>query len=79
MFLSFLIVAISLAAEPGSRLLRFQQLWLKGSRSTGSIVASGTWDLPGLGMELVVHALASGFFTTESPGKPLTNTFILST
>ena len=28
------------------------------------------WDLCGPGMEPVSPALASGFFTTEPPGKP---------
>ena len=28
------------------------------------------WDLPGPGIESVSPALAGGFFTTESPGKP---------
>ena len=29
------------------------------------------WDLPRSGIEPVSPALAGGFFTTESPGKPL--------
>ena len=29
------------------------------------------WDLPGSGIEPVTAALAGGFFTTESPRKPL--------
>ena len=37
-----------------------------GLGSTGSIV---TWDLPGSEIELVSHALAGRFFTTEPPGK----------
>ena len=41
-----------------------QQLWHMG------LVAWGTWDRPGPGVELVSPALASGFFTTEPPGKP---------
>ena len=31
----------------------------------------GMWDLPRSGIEPVSPALAGGFFTTESPGKPL--------
>ena len=31
----------------------------------------GTWDLPGPGIDPVSPALAGGFFTTESPRKPL--------
>ena len=34
-------------------------------------MASGMWDLPGLGVEPVSPELAGGFFTTEPPGKPL--------
>ena len=30
----------------------------------------GMWNLPGSGFEPVSPALASGFFTTEPPGKP---------
>ena len=48
-----------------------------GLWSTGSVVAAhefscstGLWDLPRLGIEPVSPALASGFFTTEPPGKP---------
>ena len=29
------------------------------------------WDLPGSGIEPVSPALAGGFFTSESPGKPI--------
>ena len=32
---------------------------------------SGTWDLPGLGMEPVFPALTGGFLTTGPPGKSL--------
>ena len=33
------------------------------------------WDLSGSGIEPVSPALASGFFTTEPPGKPLDLTY----
>ena len=36
------------------------------------------WDLPGSGMEPVSPALADGFFTTESPGKPYDWFFIFA-
>ena len=29
------------------------------------------WDIPGSGIKAVSPASAGGFFTTESPGKPL--------
>ena len=35
----------------------------------------GMWDLPGPGIEPKSPALASGFFTTEPPGKHLSITF----
>ena len=31
----------------------------------------GMWDLPELGIEPMSLTLAGGFFTTETPGKPL--------
>ena len=34
------------------------------------------WDLPGSGIKPVSPALAGGFFTTESPGKPSYRFFI---
>ena len=40
------------------------QLWHMG------LVLCGMWDLPRPGMEPMSPALAGGFFTTESPGKP---------
>ena len=48
-------------------------------QSTGSIVVAGAWpqlvhgmwDLPGSGIEPMSPALAGGFFTSQSPGKPL--------
>ena len=36
----------------------------------------GTWDLPGLRMEMMSPALAGGFLTTEPPGRPL-NHFLI--
>ena len=42
-----------------------QQLWLPAQ------LLSGMWNLPGPGIEPMSPALAGGFFTTESPGKPL--------
>ena len=53
-----------------------QQLQLLGSRAQAqelyhtSLVAPGTWDPPGPGIEPASLALAGGFFTTEPPGKP---------
>jgi len=50
-----------------------------GSQALGHRISScgtqvqllcGMWDLPGSGIEPVSPALASGFFTTEPPGKP---------
>ena len=35
------------------------------------------WDLPGSGIEPVSPALAGGFFTTESPGKPWVRLFLV--
>ena len=57
---------------------RAQQLWLVGSRAQAQqlwrtgLVACGTWDLPRPGLELVFPALAGGFLTTVSSGKPRT-------
>ena len=33
------------------------------------------WDPPGPGIEPMSHALEGEFFTTETPGKPLTQIF----
>ena len=33
------------------------------------------WDPPGLGIEPMSHALEGEFFSTETPGKPLTQIF----
>ena len=35
------------------------------------------WDLPQPGIKLMSPALAGGFFTTEPPGKPLRNVYVL--
>ena len=35
-----------------------------------ALLLSGMWDLPGSGLEPVSPALAGGFLTTVSPGKP---------
>ena len=40
------------------------------SCGTWAQLLHGTWDLPGPGIKPVSSALASGFFTTEPPGKP---------
>ena len=37
---------------------------------SGSISRSGTWDLPGPGIEPLSPASAGGCFATEPPGKP---------
>ena len=37
----------------------------------------GMWDLPGPGLEPVSPALAGGFLTTASPGKPLVTVLCL--
>ena len=36
----------------------------------GLTLLCGMWDLPGLRVEPMSAALAGGFFTTESAGKP---------
>ena len=48
-----------------------QQLWHT------DLVAHGTWDILGSGIESVSLALAGGFFTTEPPGKPSADSFKL--
>ena len=65
----FLIAVASLAAE--HRLQGFsgcsmwaQQLWSRG------LVALGTWDLLGSGIEPMSSAWGGRFFITEPPGKP---------
>ena len=37
----------------------------------------GMWDLPGLGIEPVSPAVASGFLTTGPPGKPQSRGFLI--
>ena len=51
-----------------------------GLSSSGSWVEllHGMWDLPGSGIKALSLALA-GFFTTESPGKPLAQLLISRT
>ena len=53
-----------------------------GLSSTGSVVVvqalpHSMWDLPGSGIQPMSPALAGGFFTTESPGKPCVLVFVL--
>ena len=40
------------------------------SHAPWALLLPGMWDLPGSGIEPVSPALAGGFFTAESPGKP---------
>ena len=40
------------------------------SLGTRAQLLHSMWDIPGLRIEPVSHALAGGFFTTEPPGKP---------
>ena len=50
-------------------------LWIPGSRAQAQLLSctglAALWNLPGPGIERMSPALAGGFFTTESPGKPL--------
>ena len=67
----------------GSRTHRLQELWHRGSvvspgpraqahvSGTWASLISSTWDLPGSGIKPMSPELASGFFTTEPPVKPL--------
>ena len=45
------------------------------SCGTWALLLGGMWDLPGPGFEPVSPALADGFLTTVSPGKPYFNKF----
>lgn len=44
-------------------------LWCTG------LAAHSLWDPPGPGIEPMSHALEGELFTTETPGKPLTQIF----
>ena len=58
-----------------------QQLQFLGSKirlnscGTWAYLLCGMWDLPGSGIEPMSPALASGFLSTEPPGKPQSNIF----
>ena len=67
-----LVVVVSLIAERG-----LQSAWALvveacrlSSCGTYAPLLPSMWDLPGSRIETLSPPLASGFFTTEPPGKP---------
>ena len=70
---------LSLVAVSGASLVVGHRLWACGlsSCSLWAQVLCNMWNLPGFGIKLKFFALASGFISTESPGKSINRTSIL--
>ena len=64
---AFLVVKHGLDSTPASA-VAVPELWSTGSTA---VVLRSMWDLPRSEIEPASPATASGFFTTEPPGKPL--------
>ena len=73
---SLLLCADFLSLWPWGFSLQWPLLWSVSSRHSSfsrcglwTQLSHGMWDLPEPGIELLSPALASGFLTTETPGK----------